>query len=128
MPKATTNLLLARRSCRGSRSSSGSTCLREAPASPELPPVHKRDRWQEIAASQVDGAWRMAVHLEDDRGHCEHEAGDKLRPAPTSPSYNVRWRRHGSLRYLCHVAFPFKIGCRVLWTSRTLCLGSEPCR
>jgi hypothetical protein len=70
----------------------------------------------------------MAVHLEDDRGHCEHEAGDKLRPAPTSPSYNVRWRRHGSLRYLCHVAFPFKIGCRVLWTSRTLCLGSEPCR
>ena len=30
--------------------------LLRAPASPEWPPIHQRDRWQKIAASQIDGA------------------------------------------------------------------------
>ena len=65
----------------GVRQSREAPTLLRAPASLKLPPVHNRDRWQEIAASQFGGARRMAAHLADDRGHGEHEAGDKWRPA-----------------------------------------------
>jgi hypothetical protein len=57
------------------RNSEAGTLLR-APASPGLPPIHQRDRWQKIAASQIDGSRRMAVHLEGDRRYGEHEAGN----------------------------------------------------
>jgi hypothetical protein len=57
------------------RNSEAGTLLR-APASPGLPPIHQRDRWQKIAASQIDSSRRMAVHLEGDRRYGEHEAGN----------------------------------------------------
>ena len=122
-------ILLRRQTSSIRRTSSGSSALRgetfavspqhssrsapvEPASFPELPPMHQRDRWQKIAASQIDGSRRMAVHLEDDRRYGEHEAGNQRR-SPTSRSYDGRWRHDGPLLDLCHVEFPFKI-CRPL--------------
>jgi hypothetical protein len=70
----------------------------------------------------------MAVHLEDDRGHCEHEAGDKLRPGANKSelqrALEAPW--FFALSVPCRIPFQDRLSSAVDFSDPLLGLGTAP--